>query len=105
MNKQRIVYDRTALKGEEEVQIKKKKGGYVTAINHETGEVIFKQLPNMITTAGSAFAAAKIWNITPDIWLQTVDGHQLLQQGGGGRCLYLQKSSEDKHPQLSIPCL
>lgn len=75
MNKQRIVYDRTALKREDEVQVKKKKGGYVTAINHETGEVIFKQLPNMITTAGSAFAAAKIWNITPDIWTPTYNNY------------------------------
>ena len=70
--------DKQKLMNEIYSQIKKvikKKGGYVTVKNHETGEVIFKETPNMITTAGSAFAAAKIWKITPDVWTPTYNNY------------------------------
>ena len=71
MNKQKIIYDKTLNTD----NVIRKKGGYVTAINHDTGEVIFKQLPNKIMVAGSAFAAAKIWNITPDVLTTTYNNY------------------------------
>lgn len=74
MNKQKILSDK-AISSESLSREKGQKGGFVTAFNHETGETIFKQLPNKITTAGSAFAAAKIWNITPDIWTPTYNNY------------------------------
>lgn len=76
-NKKKIIFDATITQEGATINVKRKKkqGGYVTAINRETGEVIFNQLPNMITTSGSAFAAAKIWNITPDIWTPTYNNY------------------------------
>lgn len=56
-------------------KLKKTQSGYVTATNPVTGETIFKKLPNMITTAGSAFAAAKIWNVSPQIWTPTYNNY------------------------------
>lgn len=70
-NKQILLYDKIT----NDEKVKKRKGGYVTAVNHVTGEVIFEKLPNTITTAGSAFAAAKIWNITPDVWTPTYNNY------------------------------
>lgn len=74
MNKQKFIFDHS-LKNNEDLKVKRKKGGFVTVINHETGEVIFRESPNMVTTAGSAFAAAKIWNVSPDVWTPTYNNY------------------------------
>lgn len=74
MDKQKFIFEHS-LKNSDDIKIKRKKGGFVTIINHETGEVIFEEDPNMITTAGSAFAAAKIWNVSPDIWTPTYNNY------------------------------
>lgn len=74
MNKQKLLFDKSATK-DDSLKVKRKKGGYVTIMNHETGEVIFKEDPNMITTAGSAFAAAKIWKVSPDVWTPTYNNY------------------------------
>lgn len=73
-NKTRIIYDNSSVSDHLNKR-KPRKGGYVTAVNHETGEVIFKQLPNKVMVAGSAFTVAKVFGITPPVLTQTYNNY------------------------------